>query len=379
MGKQWVKLFTETINDVKLWNVSDTDRSVFFGLLCLAGEADNDGILYENEIIYKKLRNFLGDISRRKFWKSIENLEKIDCVFWNFDGVLVVKNFQKRQEMSKNKEEYNQKNYQKNSEKSEKIPSKISKKSEKFDENSTGKSEKNGGNSFENSEKIDGNSAEKSGKNQPVSSEKSAESENLTAENSEKIQNKFRKISEKSPLININNISNTDLIKEKEEEKELRSINRVTNVTPCGADDSKTSENSKNFSEKNSEKVSKKTSEKNPKLKPDQKEFWQHGFGPRADMAQAFYRVSGIYPVGKEFGHWQNDLKNFAEAGITVEQMEAAVKKVLKDGKYPIKSPGTVLTEARNIAAAAAASGGSATPKSNLDYLEDVEWEGCNE
>ena len=96
-------------------------------------------------------------------------------------------------------------------------------------------------------------------------------------------------------------------------------------------------------------------------------------------MAQAFYRASGICPVGKEFGRWQNDLKNFEEAGISIDIMEAAVKKVRKDGKYPIKSPGTVFTEARNFAAAAAAAHGSAPVKTNADYLADLEWEGCNE
>jgi len=68
-------------------------------------------------------------------------------------------------------------------------------------------------------------------------------------------------------------------------------------------------------------------------------------------MAEAFYKIAGVQPVGKEFGRWQNDLKDFEEAGITIPQMEAAVRKIRKEKKYPIKSPGTVFTEARNIAA----------------------------
>ena len=121
--------------------------------------------------------------------------------------------------------------------------------------------------------------------------------------------------------------------KEKEVEEEINSCD--TNVSQGGAQKS----------------GGKKAAEKN-RLKPEQPEFWRWAFGPRAEMAQAFWRISGIQPVGKEFGHWQNDLKNFEEAGITIPQMEAAVRKIRKDNKYPIKSPGTVLTEARNIAAA---------------------------
>ena len=88
------------------------------------------------------------------------------------------------------------------------------------------------------------------------------------------------------------------------------------------------------------------------KLSPDQPEFWTRAFGPEADRAQAFSTSSGIIPIAGEFGRWQKDLRAFTEAGISTEQMIRAVEKVRKDGKYPIKAPGTVFTEARNLAAA---------------------------
>ena len=88
------------------------------------------------------------------------------------------------------------------------------------------------------------------------------------------------------------------------------------------------------------------------KLSPDQPEFWNRAFGPEADRARAFAHASGINPIGTEFGRWQKDLRAFTEAGISTEQMIRAVEKVRKDGKYPIKAPGTVFTEARNLAAA---------------------------
>jgi len=106
---------------------------------------------------------------------------------------------------------------------------------------------------------------------------------------------------------------------------------------------------------------------------PDQPEFWQRAFGPEADRAKAFSTASGIVPIGTEFGRWQKDLRDFSEAGISISQMTRAVEKVRKEGRYPIKAPGTVLTVARNLAAAPAAA------KTNADYLEELEWEGCNE
>ena len=112
-----------------------------------------------------------------------------------------------------------------------------------------------------------------------------------------------------------------------------------------------------------------------PKLTPDQPEFWQRAFGPEADRAKAFSNASGIIPIGTEFGRWQKDLRAFTDAGITIVTMVEAVRKVRKDGKYPIKAPGTVLTEARNLVVSAP----SVSKKTTSDYLEELEWEGCNE
>ena len=110
-----------------------------------------------------------------------------------------------------------------------------------------------------------------------------------------------------------------------------------------------------------------------PKLTPDRQEFWQHAFGPEAERAREFSEASGIVPIGTEFGRWQKDLRAFTEAGISIPQMVLAVQKIRKEGKYPIKAPGTVLTEARNLAAAKPAT------KTTADYLDELTWEGSDE
>ena len=110
------------------------------------------------------------------------------------------------------------------------------------------------------------------------------------------------------------------------------------------------------------------------KADPADPDFWKRAFGPHAEMAQAFSRASGIVPIGSEFGRWQKDLKAFAEAGISIEQMTRAVTRVRMENRYPIKAPGSVLTVARNLAAKAARLDADAP----VDYLEGVTWEGAD-
>lgn len=102
------------------------------------------------------------------------------------------------------------------------------------------------------------------------------------------------------------------------------------------------------------------------KLTPDQPEFWQRAFGPEAERAKAFSEASGIIPISSEFGRWQKDLRDFTEAGINIVQMVLAVKQVRKEGRYPIKAPGTVLTVARNLSA-------PALPEDELTNMEILE------
>ena len=85
-----------------------------------------------------------------------------------------------------------------------------------------------------------------------------------------------------------------------------------------------------------------------PKLTPNDHDFWRFA-KENAELAEAFYRASGLYPIGNQFGRWVNDLKNFREAGITVQQMQAAVQKIRREGRITISAPGSVLSTARDI------------------------------
>ena len=82
-----------------------------------------------------------------------------------------------------------------------------------------------------------------------------------------------------------------------------------------------------------------------PKLSPDQLEFWKFA-KENADFAYRFYLETGIYPVKKEFGRWVNDLRDLAEAEITVEDMKTAVD-YMRAKNIPIGAPGSILRTAR--------------------------------
>jgi len=85
-----------------------------------------------------------------------------------------------------------------------------------------------------------------------------------------------------------------------------------------------------------------------PKLTPDDHDFWKFA-KENAELAEAFYKASGLYPIGNQFGRWVNDLRNFREAGITIQQMQAAVQKIRREGRITISAPGSVFTTARDI------------------------------
>ena len=167
----------------------------------------------------------------------------------------------------------------------------------------------------------------------------------------------------RSESYNCNADNVTPVTQDVTEMKRSESYNCTENVTPDKEEDKDKDKeedsilnnlnikNSMVVKQHNAAKAAAREKPAKQKLSPDQPEFWNRAFGPEADRAQAFSEASGIVPISGEFGRWQKDLRAFTEAGISTEQMIRAVEKVRKDGKYPIKAPGTVFTEARNLTA----------------------------
>lgn len=88
-----------------------------------------------------------------------------------------------------------------------------------------------------------------------------------------------------------------------------------------------------------------KVSTEKPKAKPEDDDFWKFA-KENKELAKQFWLETGIFPVKKEFGRWVNDLRDLAEAGITVPEMQDAVI-YMRSQNLPIGAPGSILKTAR--------------------------------
>ena len=86
-------------------------------------------------------------------------------------------------------------------------------------------------------------------------------------------------------------------------------------------------------------------STKTENLKPEDHDFWKFA-KDNAELAETFYKVTGIYPVKSQFGKWVNDCKDLAEAGISSEQLQKTIAYMQSEG-IQYKAPGSCLSTAQ--------------------------------
>lgn len=84
-----------------------------------------------------------------------------------------------------------------------------------------------------------------------------------------------------------------------------------------------------------------------PKLSPDDHEFWKFA-KENAELAETFYRTTGIYPVKSQFGRWVNDLKDLAEADISPERLRKTIDYMYSEN-IPVSAPGSCLKTAQYL------------------------------
>ena len=82
-----------------------------------------------------------------------------------------------------------------------------------------------------------------------------------------------------------------------------------------------------------------------PKLTPDDHDFWKFA-KENSELAEVFYKTSGIYPVGSQFGKWVKDLRDLAEAGITADRLKKTIG-YMQSENIPLSSPGSCLKTAQ--------------------------------
>ena len=78
---------------------------------------------------------------------------------------------------------------------------------------------------------------------------------------------------------------------------------------------------------------------------PNDNGFWKFA-KENAELAEVFYRATGIYPVKSQFGRWVNDLRDLAEAGISPEQLRKTITYMQSEG-IPLSAPGSCLKTAQ--------------------------------
>ena len=86
-----------------------------------------------------------------------------------------------------------------------------------------------------------------------------------------------------------------------------------------------------------------------PKLTPDDHDFWNFA-KENAELAETFYRTTGIYPVKSQFGRWTNDLRDLAEAGIDSERLKKTID-YMESQNIPLSAPGSCLKTAQYLKA----------------------------
>ena len=282
--KLWVKMSTGLHKDRKMWKLSKDAQLVFFYLLSLAGAEDTNGVLPDFKDIGLEL--WFLKLSDKALDSILTELENSEIIQKNSDGRLVLKNFEKWQLSEKTKSEINRENYLKRKAKSSEIQSEFRLNSDEI------QTEKN--------LNSDLNSSEIQKKFRP---------------DSEKIQ----KNSDEIQTLEIDIDIDKEIDIEKEKEKDITSANAEVQNEP-----------------KKSEKKS---------LKPENHDFWKFA-KENADLGEAFYQTTGIFPVKKEFGRWVNDLRDLSEAGITIDDLPKAVE-YMQSQNITIGAPGSILKIAR--------------------------------
>ena len=91
--KQWIKLYTEALHDRKMRRLNRFDKSVFYDLLLLAGQEDQDGQLPCIEDIALEL-----DLKPSEAQKSVTALIKVGLIAQVSNDNFVVTKFKERQE-----------------------------------------------------------------------------------------------------------------------------------------------------------------------------------------------------------------------------------------------------------------------------------------
>lgn len=94
--KTWIKFYTESIHDRKIWKLKPIEQLTFFYLCALAGIEDRGGLLPSMDDIELELQMPLK-LKRQELERTMSRLCEFGLLSKNRDNVWTVTNFEKRQ------------------------------------------------------------------------------------------------------------------------------------------------------------------------------------------------------------------------------------------------------------------------------------------
>ena len=284
--KTWIKLYTEILSDPKMGRMSDKLFRRTIELFLIAGKDDRGGRLPEIDDIAWSLH-----ISRNEVKSTLAELVRLNIVSVQTDPMMVV--------LGNSDSKYYTITHFSDRQKSEQTKSESNRAYYEKQKNKRSEIQTELQNEHDTESKTEIQTEYKTEIQTEIQTEKNKNSENSDTECKSEIQYVEEEVEE-----------------EVEEDKEVNKL--------CAE------------------------AQKGKTSNPDDPAFWQRTFGPRAEMAHAFHMAAGITPIRSEFGRWQNDLKNLQEAGITISEMESAVRQMRAEN-LTIKAPGSILAMARKL------------------------------
>lgn len=88
-----------------------------------------------------------------------------------------------------------------------------------------------------------------------------------------------------------------------------------------------------------------KDTSRSEKTTPDNPDYWKFA-KENTELAETFYKATGIVPVKSQFGRWVKDLRDLAEAGINAEQLRKTITYMQSEG-ISIYAPSSCLKTAQ--------------------------------
>ena len=142
--------------------------------------------------------------------------------------------------------------------------------------------------------------------------------------------------------LDIEETKKTKMVFEKPNENDENQNNQIGLIKELRVKEIKSTELKNNIAKTD---VSASQNAKQQNLTPDDHDFWKFA-KENAELAETFYKATGISPVKSQFGRWVKDCKDLAEAEINVDRLQKTIA-YMQSENIPLSAPGSCLKTAQ--------------------------------